>query len=73
MRYRAEGMRTVRFWPTDGKPYRGMVLVDAADKNKMMFDDDETQAAEALVIEQETYTAQLHELLMVLEAAAAEH
>lgn len=73
VRYRAEGMRTVRFLPTDGKPYRGMVLVDAADKNKMMFDDDETQVAEALVKEQDKYTAQLPELLKILEAAAAEH
>lgn len=72
VRYRAEGMRTVRFLPTDCKPYRGMLLVDAAEKNKIMFDDDETQAAEALVKEQEKYTAQPPELLKVLEAAAAE-
>ncbi|KAK1867227.1 hypothetical protein I4F81_009734 [Pyropia yezoensis] len=72
VRYRAEGMRSNRFLPTDDKPYRGMVLVDAADQNRMMFDDDETKAAQALLEAQDKYSKKLPELLKALQAAAVD-
>lgn len=56
VRYRSEGMRSNRVLPTDDKPYRGMNLVDAADQNKMTFDDDETKAAQALLEAQDKYS-----------------
>lgn len=63
VRYRAEGMRTARFLPTDEKAHYGMVFIDAADDNKMNFDDDEGEAAKALYMQQEKFKAGLDELL----------
>lgn len=63
VRYRAEGMRTARFLPTDEKAYYGMVFVDAADDNKMNFDDDEGQTAMVLYQQQEKFNAGLSQLL----------
>lgn len=69
VRYRAEGMRTARFLPTDEQPHYGMVFVDAADDNKMNFDDDEGAAAKALYLQQEKFKAGLDQLLARREAS----